>query len=400
MTEVSLGLGQVLALLDSLIGSGRHAEALAIADQVGAQIPHDPYPPLWAAKALLGLGRPDDARDRVVTAVERAPDRADLRLHLAQVESIGGHAMGAANAAIEAIRRDHGLRAAHELFFSTMLGQPPQAAAPALKGWAEATLPGARPATAIGALARHFGSLGDSYELFVSAAHLCGTAGEWEAAAQAFHACQVSVADASAPAPAAEVVAARYAKGGAGYDDNVVHRATVEAFLRVALARLGERRGLTIIDAACGSGLAGPALRPLAGRLTGIDLSDAMCATARSLGVYDEVITGDMVATLAAMPATADAVTCSGATYYLDDLAPFLDAARAALRPGGLLVFTDFPAPDGAGTLVTKGGTRRHCRAPDLVRAQAARAGLAERGAEYVFCFNLPAICWAFAAPA
>ena len=52
---------------------------------------------------------------------------------------------------------------------------------------------------------------------------------------------------------------------------------------------LGDRKGLSILDLGCGTGLAGLAVVERASRLVGIDLSPEMIEQARARGIYDEL---------------------------------------------------------------------------------------------------------------
>lgn len=192
---------------------------------------------------------------------------------------------------------------------------------------------------------------------------------------------------------------ARYSRGAEAYDENPIHHAAIGDFLRFAFRHLaGRGREQAILDLACGSGLAGRGLRPFARTLTGVDLSAAMAEDAKRTLLYDDVVVGDMVDTMEALGRRVDAITCSGATYYMKDVAPFLAAAAAALTPGGLLLFTEFPAPTGSGTMITTAGTKRYCRSLDHTRSCALRARLVEVECRFGLCFNLPGVYWAFAA--
>jgi len=95
-----------------------------------------------------------------------------------------------------------------------------------------------------------------------------------------------------------------------------------------------------IYDAGSGTGLMGVALKPLARRLAGSDLSPKMIEQARARGIYDELATGDFVAALAASPAAYDLFTAADVLVYIGDLAPSFAAVAVALRPGGGFAFT------------------------------------------------------------
>jgi predicted TPR repeat methyltransferase len=106
------------------------------------------------------------------------------------------------------------------------------------------------------------------------------------------------------------------------------------------LTRVGIAGPLDILDAGCGTGLAGLVLKPLARRLDGIDLSEKMAARARARGVYDDIMVGDLLTGLAAKPGAYDLVIAADVLIYLGDLAPVAQAVRRALRVGGLFAFT------------------------------------------------------------
>jgi len=125
-----------------------------------------------------------------------------------------------------------------------------------------------------------------------------------------------------------------------------------EALRRTA----GEPRGdLDIVDAGCGTGLLAPYLRPYARRLVGVDLSPKMLEKAAQRALYDRTATADLVSFLRSSADAFDVVTSSDTLVYFGDLREVLAAARAALRPGGRLLFTlehatdESKAPNGYG---------------------------------------------------
>ena len=148
------------------------------------------------------------------------------------------------------------------------------------------------------------------------------------------------------------------------------------ALLAEALTReLGaDNRGLAIMDAGCGTGLAGLALRPLAERLDGIDLSPAMVAKARERGIYHDLAEGDLVTMLAARPQHYHVVVAADVLVYLGALPPVMTAVRAACKPGGLFAFT----VERAGAEVADyalGSKSRYAHAAAYVRSSAQDAG-------------------------
>ncbi len=156
--------------------------------------------------------------------------------------------------------------------------------------------------------------------------------------------------------------------------DKLAYRAP--ALLAQALDKVLERKqGLDVLDAGCGTGLAGPVLRPLAARLDGIDLSGAMVDKARGRRLYDHLEVGELVAGLQARPATYDLVVAADVLVYFGDLTGIMAAAARALKPGGAFAFTVERAEDCASYLL--GAKNRYAHAPDYVEAVAADHGFA-----------------------
>ncbi|MCA9656148.1 MAG: tetratricopeptide repeat protein [Myxococcales bacterium] len=109
-----------------------------------------------------------------------------------------------------------------------------------------------------------------------------------------------------------------------------------------ALQRTGlaERRGMEVLDAGCGTGLCAGLLRPLAARLTGVDLSGKMLAKARARGSYDALVEAELGAFLLAHPHRFDLVVAGGVLLYFGRLDELARALGGALRPGGGVVLT------------------------------------------------------------
>jgi predicted TPR repeat methyltransferase len=96
----------------------------------------------------------------------------------------------------------------------------------------------------------------------------------------------------------------------------------------------------TILDAGCGTGLCGPHVRELCGRLVGVDLSPKMLQYAKQRGCYDELIIEELGAFMRSRPQAFDAIVCTDTLVYFGALAEPLAGAQMALRVGGPLVFT------------------------------------------------------------
>jgi predicted TPR repeat methyltransferase len=147
---------------------------------------------------------------------------------------------------------------------------------------------------------------------------------------------------------AAEYVVATFDGFAASFDE-VLKRLDYRAPALVAdgVRRVvGEPTGrLQVLDAGCGTGQCGPLLKAHSRRLTGVDLSPKMLDKARGRGVYDELVTAELVVYLSGAPETFDLVASADTLCYFGALGPVLAAAARSLRPGGGLVFTLEAAP-------------------------------------------------------
>ncbi|MCC7168016.1 MAG: tetratricopeptide repeat protein [Rhodospirillales bacterium] len=141
---------------------------------------------------------------------------------------------------------------------------------------------------------------------------------------------------------------------------------------RAIEAALGATKGLDILDAGCGTGLLGPILRRRAKWLVGLDLSPNMIAQARAKGMYDTLLAGDLINHFGSGPSYH--LIAAGAVFiHFADLVPVLTAAKAALRPKGVIAFTVF-TQDAPGVMPGETAFYRHN--PAHVTEAAARAGL------------------------
>jgi SAM-dependent methyltransferase len=133
----------------------------------------------------------------------------------------------------------------------------------------------------------------------------------------------------------------RYAAWAATYDDDMAGldwSAPVFAAQRCA-AHAGE--GADVLDAGCGTGQVGEALRGLGvGRVTGFDLSPEMLELARRRGAYDELVEGPLLDPLPFEPGSFDAAVSSG-VFTIGHVGPSALAHLATVvRPGGTVSIT------------------------------------------------------------
>ena len=96
-----------------------------------------------------------------------------------------------------------------------------------------------------------------------------------------------------------------------------------------------------ILDAGCGTGLIGHALRGLgvsADQLVGIDASQASLEIAAETGVYVDVSRVDLTAGLPFDDHAFGAVVCGGVLTYVPDATPVLREFVRVLRPGAVAI--------------------------------------------------------------
>jgi demethylmenaquinone methyltransferase/2-methoxy-6-polyprenyl-1,4-benzoquinol methylase len=106
------------------------------------------------------------------------------------------------------------------------------------------------------------------------------------------------------------------------------------------------QRGDRVLDAACGTGdLAIADLRAGAGRVTGLDFSEAMLARARKKAPL-EWVQGDLLA-LPFADGTFDATTVGFGVRNVADLPLALEELRRVLRPGGRVGILEITQPRG-----------------------------------------------------
>ncbi len=106
------------------------------------------------------------------------------------------------------------------------------------------------------------------------------------------------------------------------------------------LAALHPAAFASALDLGCGSGLAGPLLRPLTQRLTGIDLSPRMVERAAATRRYDDLHVAELLGHLRSTAARHDLVVACDVFIYLGNLAPVFEAVARVLEAGGVFAFT------------------------------------------------------------
>lgn len=94
-----------------------------------------------------------------------------------------------------------------------------------------------------------------------------------------------------------------------------------------------------VLDAGCGTGLCGEWLRPMAGRLIGVDLSENMLAVAEAKHLYDELILDEVVLHLQASRTAYDLIAAGDTVVYFGEIEALFSAVSGALKPDGYFIF-------------------------------------------------------------
>src|SRR5262249_20262195 len=102
----------------------------------------------------------------------------------------------------------------------------------------------------------------------------------------------------------------------------------------------GEGATLEVLDAGCGTGLCGRAIRSRCRRLIGVDLAEKMIEQARKRGCYDELETSELCEFMDARPEVFDAIVSADVLIYFGELHRPIASANRALRIDGILIFT------------------------------------------------------------
>lgn len=134
-----------------------------------------------------------------------------------------------------------------------------------------------------------------------------------------------------------------------------------------------------VLDAGCGTGLCAPLLRPLSGRLVGVDLSTEMVALARKRGGYDDLVVAELTAFLREHAQSFDVVVTVDTLVYFGELDQVVEAAVRALRPAGALVLTlELAEPKQAAGGFTLQPSGRYAHTRDYIDHVMRRVGMAE----------------------
>lgn len=287
--------------------------------------------------AAFAAGRFEEAEQRFVASLAVLPGRvstlvnlAATRLRLAKTDA----ALSAADAVL-ALEPGHAEAWFHRASALGQLGRTEEALAACDQ--LLAIDPGIGPAwSQRGGLQRELGRLDEAAQSFERAIALGGDAelnGYYLAAVGA------RPSPATAPRPYVQSLFDAYAEQ---FDAHLVQVLNYHAPERMAqqLSGLARAPWRSALDLGCGTGLLGPLVKPLAGRLVGVDLSAAMLDKARTLGVYDRLVSADIVEHLQTTEERHDLVLAADVFIYVGDLAPVFGALNRTLAPGGVFCFS------------------------------------------------------------
>jgi predicted TPR repeat methyltransferase len=97
---------------------------------------------------------------------------------------------------------------------------------------------------------------------------------------------------------------------------------------------------INAVDLGCGSGLAGIQLRPMAARLTGVDLSAGMLGLAEEKEIYDELVHTDIVEFLESTEQRYDLFMATDLFIYVGNLEPVFSAVRGVVLAEAWFTFS------------------------------------------------------------
>lgn len=193
-----------------------------------------------------------------------------------------------------------------------------------------------------------------------------------------FYLASVAAGAAPASAPAA-YVAGLFDSYADEFESHLVgalryqaHRQLVD---QLVAACGGGARFRSALDLGCGTGLCGPLVRPIAARLTGVDLSARMIEKARSLGVYDRLEQGDVIEFLDASDDRWDLVLAADVFIYVGDLEPVFARLARAMAEGVFCFSVESLEGDDDGSGVRLLPSLRYAHSKDYLGRLAARHG-------------------------
>ena len=137
-------------------------------------------------------------------------------------------------------------------------------------------------------------------------------------------------------------VARRYDDWAAGYDADLESwsYAAPEVVTGIVLTEAPE--AASVLDAGCGTGLVGQALRRhgFAGTIDGCDISEESLRIAGADDTYTTLVPADLQQRLPVDDDAVDVLTCVGVMTYVPDVESAWREFARVVRPGGVVVVT------------------------------------------------------------
>lgn len=125
------------------------------------------------------------------------------------------------------------------------------------------------------------------------------------------------------------------------YDDHLVNRLNYKC-PQIIFDSLKKNKveGNDILDLGCGTGLCGVAIKSLAKRLDGVDLSKPMLEVANKRNIYDSLVAADIYEFLSKKHNEYDVVVAAGLFEHIGEPEQVFSSTFKVLRENGYFVFT------------------------------------------------------------
>ncbi len=361
--------------------TGRTEEALRLINAAIVQAPTHPDAHNNLGNVLKELGRFEEAEGSYRRAIALQPDRADAYNNLGTVLRAEGRPEEALAAYDQAIARDPDLAGAH-LNRGNVLKE---------QGKVDAAIDAYLKAISLGRFSR------DAYRNLGSALYVAGRIDKAAAVYDkwlsyepddpvALH-MRAACSGHDVPERASDAYIRAYFDPFAASFDAKLERLEYRAPELTAAALTAElpvAADSDVLDAGCGTGLCGSALRPYARRLVGVDLSSRMLDKAQQRGLYDELIVAELTEYMSGSWQRYDLIICVDTLCYFGGLLPAFRAAAAALRTGGRFACSLEHADEGsAETGFRLNANGRYSHTERYVRQALAESGLTVRSIDH-----------------
>ena len=110
--------------------------------------------------------------------------------------------------------------------------------------------------------------------------------------------------------------------------------------INTIISKYINNNNLHTLDLGCGTGLSGVHLRTVSAHLTGVDLSNKMLTKARSKGIYDKLITSEIIEFLQQNQEYYNLIVAADVLPYLGELNLLFQCINARLTNNGYFMFT------------------------------------------------------------